>query len=181
MRACARRCCISIPKATFGRRAFVSGDRHERRRHRHAGRGAGLYRERSVTCAVSTSDQTGHATAWQSAWLRRVHACAAGRALRVGGARHRAGQPVSFAYRRDAGAACRSALDKAFAFLVLLVVLTQHDFLWRTTRDLPERGRIGNRSYYEEVLIARVRSVRPVTDMAWARRAGWRASALTQT
>jgi PPK2 family polyphosphate:nucleotide phosphotransferase len=34
----------------------------------------------------------------------------------------------------------------------------EHDFLWRTTRDLPERGRIGifNRSYYEEVLIARV-------------------------
>jgi PPK2 family polyphosphate:nucleotide phosphotransferase len=34
----------------------------------------------------------------------------------------------------------------------------QHDFLWRTTRDLPERGKIGifNRSYYEEVLIARV-------------------------
>lgn len=34
----------------------------------------------------------------------------------------------------------------------------QHDFLWRSTRDLPERGRIGifNRSYYEEVLIARV-------------------------
>jgi PPK2 family polyphosphate:nucleotide phosphotransferase len=34
----------------------------------------------------------------------------------------------------------------------------QHDFLWRTTRVLPERGRIGifNRSYYEEVLIARV-------------------------
>ena len=33
-----------------------------------------------------------------------------------------------------------------------------HDFLWRTTRDLPERGKIGifNRSYYEEVLIARV-------------------------
>jgi polyphosphate kinase 2 (PPK2 family) len=33
-----------------------------------------------------------------------------------------------------------------------------HDFLWRTTRDLPERGRIGifNRSYYEEVLIARI-------------------------
>lgn len=33
-----------------------------------------------------------------------------------------------------------------------------HDFLWRTTRDLPERGRIGifNRSYYEEVLVARV-------------------------
>ena len=33
-----------------------------------------------------------------------------------------------------------------------------HDFLWRTTRSLPERGRIGifNRSYYEEVLILRV-------------------------
>jgi PPK2 family polyphosphate:nucleotide phosphotransferase len=34
----------------------------------------------------------------------------------------------------------------------------EHDFLWRTTRDLPGRGRIGifNRSYYEEVLIVRV-------------------------
>jgi PPK2 family polyphosphate:nucleotide phosphotransferase len=34
----------------------------------------------------------------------------------------------------------------------------QHDFLWRTTRVLPERGQIGifNRSYYEEVLIVRV-------------------------
>jgi PPK2 family polyphosphate:nucleotide phosphotransferase len=34
----------------------------------------------------------------------------------------------------------------------------QHDFLWRTTRDLPERGKIVifNRSYYEEVLIVRV-------------------------
>ena len=34
----------------------------------------------------------------------------------------------------------------------------EHDFLWRTTRQLPERGRIGifNRSYYEEVLIVRV-------------------------
>ncbi|MGC2458872.1 MAG: ADP-polyphosphate phosphotransferase [Gallionellaceae bacterium] len=34
----------------------------------------------------------------------------------------------------------------------------EHDFLWRTTQDLPERGRIGifNRSYYEEVLIVRV-------------------------
>jgi len=33
-----------------------------------------------------------------------------------------------------------------------------HDFLWRTNRNLPERGRIGifNRSYYEEVLIVRV-------------------------
>ncbi len=34
----------------------------------------------------------------------------------------------------------------------------EHDFLWRTTRRLPARGRIGvfNRSYYEEVLIVRV-------------------------
>jgi PPK2 family polyphosphate:nucleotide phosphotransferase len=33
-----------------------------------------------------------------------------------------------------------------------------HDFLWRTTFRLPERGRIGifNRSYYEEVLVVRV-------------------------
>ena len=33
-----------------------------------------------------------------------------------------------------------------------------HDFLWRTACDLPERGRIGifNRSYYEEVLAVRV-------------------------
>jgi PPK2 family polyphosphate:nucleotide phosphotransferase len=34
----------------------------------------------------------------------------------------------------------------------------QHDFLWRSTRELPERGMIGifNRSYYEEVLVVRV-------------------------
>src|ERR1700722_10959119 len=34
----------------------------------------------------------------------------------------------------------------------------EHDFLWRTTRCLPERGRIGifNRSYYEEGLVVRV-------------------------
>jgi PPK2 family polyphosphate:nucleotide phosphotransferase len=33
-----------------------------------------------------------------------------------------------------------------------------HDFLWRTTKRLPERGRIGvfNRSYYEELLVVRV-------------------------
>lgn len=36
----------------------------------------------------------------------------------------------------------------------------KHDFLWRTTCALPERGQIGifNRSYYEEVLIVRVHS-----------------------
>jgi PPK2 family polyphosphate:nucleotide phosphotransferase len=34
----------------------------------------------------------------------------------------------------------------------------QHDFLWRTTLNLPQRGHIGifNRSYYEEVLVVRV-------------------------
>src|SRR5687768_10086606 len=34
----------------------------------------------------------------------------------------------------------------------------EHDFLWRTIKRLPERGRIGifNRSYYEEVLVVRV-------------------------
>jgi PPK2 family polyphosphate:nucleotide phosphotransferase len=34
----------------------------------------------------------------------------------------------------------------------------EHDFLWRSTQRLPERGRIGifNRSYYEEVLVVKV-------------------------
>jgi PPK2 family polyphosphate:nucleotide phosphotransferase len=45
-----------------------------------------------------------------------------------------------------------------FSFKHPSAVELQHDFLWRTTRDLPERGKIGifNRSYYEEVLIVRV-------------------------
>ncbi len=47
---------------------------------------------------------------------------------------------------------------QVFSFKHPSATEAQHDFLWRTTRDLPERGRIGifNRSYYEEVLIARV-------------------------
>jgi len=47
---------------------------------------------------------------------------------------------------------------QVFSFKHPSVEELEHDFLWRTTRDLPERGRIGifNRSYYEEVLIARV-------------------------
>jgi len=47
---------------------------------------------------------------------------------------------------------------QVFSFKHPSLAELQHDFLWRTTRDLPERGRIGifNRSYYEEVLIARV-------------------------
>ncbi len=47
---------------------------------------------------------------------------------------------------------------QVFSFKHPSAVELQHDFLWRTTRALPERGKIGifNRSYYEEVLIARV-------------------------
>lgn len=47
---------------------------------------------------------------------------------------------------------------QVFSFKHPSPIELQHDFLWRTTRELPERGRIGifNRSYYEEVLIARV-------------------------
>ncbi|RZA32741.1 MAG: polyphosphate kinase 2 family protein [Lysobacteraceae bacterium] len=56
----------------------------------------------------------------------------------------------------------------------------RHDFLWRTTLDLPERGQIGivNRSYYEEVLIARVHPEilrseglpRPCDETVWPER-----------
>ena len=47
---------------------------------------------------------------------------------------------------------------QVFSFKHPSVAELQHDFLWRTTHALPERGRIGifNRSYYEEVLIVRV-------------------------
>ncbi len=47
---------------------------------------------------------------------------------------------------------------QVFSFKAPTDVELQHDFLWRTTRDLPERGHIGifNRSYYEEVLVVRV-------------------------
>ncbi len=47
---------------------------------------------------------------------------------------------------------------QVFSFKHPTPVELSHDFLWRTTLNLPERGRIGifNRSYYEEVLIARV-------------------------
>jgi Polyphosphate kinase 2 (PPK2) len=57
---------------------------------------------------------------------------------------------------------------------------TAHDFLWRTTRDLPERGRIGifNRSYYEEVLI--VRAHRDILLSERLRRAGRRQSPLAR-
>ncbi len=47
---------------------------------------------------------------------------------------------------------------EVFAFKQPSAEELEHDFLWRTTRHLPERGRIGifNRSYYEEVLVVRV-------------------------
>lgn len=47
---------------------------------------------------------------------------------------------------------------EVFSFKQPSVEELDHDFLWRTTCRLPERGRIGifNRSYYEEVLITRV-------------------------
>ena len=47
---------------------------------------------------------------------------------------------------------------EVFSFKLPSADELEHDFLWRTTCRLPERGRIGifNRSYYEEVLIVRV-------------------------
>jgi PPK2 family polyphosphate:nucleotide phosphotransferase len=47
---------------------------------------------------------------------------------------------------------------EVFSFKQPSIEELQHDFLWRTTCRLPERGRIGifNRSYYEEVLVVRV-------------------------
>ena len=47
---------------------------------------------------------------------------------------------------------------QVFSFNHPSAVELEHDFLWRTTQSLPERGQIGifNRSYYEEVLIVRV-------------------------
>jgi PPK2 family polyphosphate:nucleotide phosphotransferase len=47
---------------------------------------------------------------------------------------------------------------EVFSFKQPSAAELEHDFLWRTTCKLPERGRIGifNRSYYEEVLVVRV-------------------------
>ena len=47
---------------------------------------------------------------------------------------------------------------QVFSFKAPSAEERDHDYLWRTMRALPERGRIGihNRSYYEEVLVARV-------------------------
>ncbi len=48
--------------------------------------------------------------------------------------------------------------SQVFSFKHPSTAELEHDFLWRTTRELPERGRISvfNRSYYEDVLIVRV-------------------------
>ncbi len=47
---------------------------------------------------------------------------------------------------------------QVFSFKAPSAEERDHDYLWRTTKALPERGRIGihNRSYYEEVLVCRV-------------------------
>jgi len=47
---------------------------------------------------------------------------------------------------------------QVFSFKQPSATELDHDFLWRTAKCLPERGRIGifNRSYYEEVLVVRV-------------------------
>jgi PPK2 family polyphosphate:nucleotide phosphotransferase len=47
---------------------------------------------------------------------------------------------------------------QVFSFKAPSAEELDHDFLWRTTRCLPERGRLGifNRSYYEEMLVVRV-------------------------
>jgi PPK2 family polyphosphate:nucleotide phosphotransferase len=47
---------------------------------------------------------------------------------------------------------------QVFSFKVPSDEELDHDFLWRSTKCLPERGRIGifNRSYYEEVLVVKV-------------------------
>ncbi len=53
-----------------------------------------------------------------------------------------------------------------------------HDFLWRGTRALPERGSIGifNRSYYEEILIVpRIHEIlarEKITQRAWSTKSG---------
>jgi PPK2 family polyphosphate:nucleotide phosphotransferase len=68
-----------------------------------------------------------------------------------------------------------------FAFKQPSAEELDHDFLWRTARRLPERGRIGvfNRSYYEEVLVVRVHPgyldaqqlpPRPGLDRLWKER-----------
>lgn len=50
---------------------------------------------------------------------------------------------------------------QVFSFKVPSAEELDHDYLWRYTKALPERGRIGifNRSYYEEVLVVKVHNL----------------------
>src|SRR5204862_2334429 len=70
---------------------------------------------------------------------------------------------------------------QVFSFKAPSAEERDHDFLWRSVKALPERGRIGihNRSYYEEVLVARVHPEilgaeklppPPVTPRLWTHR-----------
>ena len=58
---------------------------------------------------------------------------------------------------------------QVFSFKTPTALERAHDFLWRTTLQLPERGKIGifNRSYYEEVLIKRVHPEWLEKDVPW--------------
>ena len=88
---------------------------------------------------------------------------AAGEALRpgpLGAAAHLPGHGRGGQGRHDRARHVRRepAGCQVFSFKAPSPEELDHDFLWRTTRCLPERGRIGifNRSYYEEVLVVRV-------------------------
>jgi PPK2 family polyphosphate:nucleotide phosphotransferase len=74
---------------------------------------------------------------------------------------------------------------QVFSFKVPSALELDHDYLWRTYKRLPERGRIGifNRSYYEEMLVVRVhpeyllkqqlptiRSLKDIDEEFWQRR-----------
>jgi PPK2 family polyphosphate:nucleotide phosphotransferase len=70
---------------------------------------------------------------------------------------------------------------QVFSFKQPSATELEHDFLWRTTACLPERGRIGvfNRSYYEEVLVVRVHpellAAQRLSPAAGRKRAFWQA------
>ena len=76
---------------------------------------------------------------------------------------------------------------QVFSFKAPSAEELDHDFLWRTSRCLPERGRIGvfNRSYYEEVLVVRVHPEYPrgreAARGAWSRTASGRSASRTST
>ncbi|MFN8121124.1 MAG: PPK2 family polyphosphate kinase [Thermoleophilia bacterium] len=69
-------------------------------------------------------------------------------------------------------AAMNPMILKMAAFGVPTKPELRHDFLWRITRELPERGRVGlfNRSHYEDVLVVRVDALVP--EETWRARYG---------